>query len=51
MSNHFSQFQTDPTVGESRVNRARSKLAYLLDLTSEAEIGPDDTTKAALAAG
>jgi RNA polymerase sigma-70 factor (ECF subfamily) len=35
---------------KSRVNRARSKLAYLLDLTGEAELGPDDVTKAALAA-
>jgi RNA polymerase sigma-70 factor (ECF subfamily) len=35
---------------KSRVNRARSKLAYLLDLTSEAELGPDSVTKAALAA-
>jgi RNA polymerase sigma-70 factor (ECF subfamily) len=34
---------------ESRVNRARSKLASLLDLTSEAGFGPDDVTKAALA--
>ena len=51
MSNHFSQFQADPTVGEGRVNRAWSKLAYRLDLTSKAEIGPDDRTKAALAAG
>jgi RNA polymerase sigma-70 factor (ECF subfamily) len=34
---------------KSRVNRARSKLAYLLSLTSEAELGPDDVTKAALA--
>jgi RNA polymerase sigma-70 factor, ECF subfamily len=33
----------------SRVNRARSKLASLLDLTSEAEFGPDSVTKAALA--
>jgi RNA polymerase sigma-70 factor (ECF subfamily) len=35
---------------KSRVNRARSKLAYLLDLTEEADLGPDDVTKAALAA-
>ena len=35
---------------KSRVNRARSKLADLLDLTSEAELGPDAMTKAALAA-
>lgn len=35
---------------KSRVNRARSKLALLLDLTGEAELGPDDVTKAALAA-
>jgi RNA polymerase sigma-70 factor (ECF subfamily) len=34
---------------KSRVNRARSKLAALLDLTSGAELGPDDVTKAALA--
>jgi RNA polymerase sigma-70 factor, ECF subfamily len=34
---------------KSRVNRARSKLAYLLDLTGEADLGPDDVTKAALA--
>jgi RNA polymerase sigma-70 factor (ECF subfamily) len=36
---------------KSRVNRARSKLAHLLDLAGEADIGPDDMTKAALAAG
>ena len=36
---------------KSRVNRARSKLTLLLDLTSEAELGPDAMTKAALAAG
>jgi RNA polymerase sigma-70 factor (ECF subfamily) len=36
---------------KSRVNRARSKLAYLLDLTGEAELGPDDLTKAAMTAG
>jgi RNA polymerase sigma-70 factor (ECF subfamily) len=35
---------------KSRVNRARSKLALFLDLTSDAELGPDDVTKAALAA-
>jgi RNA polymerase sigma-70 factor, ECF subfamily len=35
---------------KSRVNRARTKLAELLDINSEAEIGPDDVTKAALAA-
>lgn len=35
---------------KSRVNRARSRLALLLDVTSEAELGPDDVTKAALAA-
>ncbi len=35
---------------KSRVNRARSRLAALLDLNSEAEIGPDGVTKAALAA-
>jgi RNA polymerase sigma-70 factor, ECF subfamily len=34
---------------KSRVNRARSRLAELLDLNSEAEIGPDAVTKAALA--
>jgi RNA polymerase sigma-70 factor (ECF subfamily) len=36
---------------KSRINRARSKLAAMLDLTSEAELGPDAVTKAALAAG
>ena len=36
---------------KSRVNRARSRLADLLDFNSEAKIGPDDVTKAALAAG
>lgn len=35
---------------KSRVNRARSKLASVLDLTGEDELGPDDVTKAALAA-
>jgi RNA polymerase sigma-70 factor, ECF subfamily len=35
---------------KSRVNRARSKLASALDLTDEAELGPDAVTKAALAA-
>jgi RNA polymerase sigma-70 factor, ECF subfamily len=35
---------------KSRVNRARIRLAALLDLNSEAEIGPDGVTKAALAA-
>jgi RNA polymerase sigma-70 factor (ECF subfamily) len=34
---------------KSRVNRARSKLALLLDLTSEFELGPDAVTRAALA--
>jgi RNA polymerase sigma-70 factor, ECF subfamily len=34
---------------KSRVNRARSKLAFVLDLTGEADLGPDDLTKAALA--
>ena len=34
---------------KSRVNRARSRLASLLDLTGEADLGPDDLTKAALA--
>jgi len=36
---------------KSRVNRARSRLVSLLDLNDEAEIGPDDVTKAALTAG
>jgi RNA polymerase sigma-70 factor (ECF subfamily) len=35
---------------KSRVNRARTRLASLLDLTGEADLGPDDLTKAALAA-
>jgi RNA polymerase sigma-70 factor (ECF subfamily) len=35
---------------KSRVNRARSRLADLLDIDGEAEIGPDAVTKAALAA-
>ncbi len=35
---------------KSRVNRARIRLAALLDINSEAEIGPDGVTKAALAA-
>ena len=35
---------------KSRVNRARSRLAELLDLDSEAEIGPDALTQAAIAA-
>jgi RNA polymerase sigma-70 factor (ECF subfamily) len=34
---------------KSRVNRARTRLASLLGVTSEAELGPDDVTKAALA--
>jgi RNA polymerase sigma-70 factor, ECF subfamily len=34
---------------KSRVNRARSKLVDALDLTGEADPGPDDVTKAALA--
>jgi RNA polymerase sigma-70 factor (ECF subfamily) len=34
---------------KSRVNRARSRLACLLDRTGEADFGPDDLTKAALA--
>ena len=34
---------------KSRVNRARSRLATLLDINSEAEIGADAVTKAALA--
>jgi RNA polymerase sigma-70 factor, ECF subfamily len=36
---------------KSRVNRARSRLAELLDINSEVEIGPDAVTKAAIAAG
>jgi RNA polymerase sigma-70 factor, ECF subfamily len=36
---------------KSRVNRARSKLAFLLSLTGEADLGPDSVTKAALATG
>jgi RNA polymerase sigma-70 factor (ECF subfamily) len=41
----------DVAVGtvKSRVNRARFKLASLLDLSGEADLGPDDLTKAALA--
>jgi RNA polymerase sigma-70 factor (ECF subfamily) len=35
---------------KSRVNRARIRLAALLDINSEAEIGPDGVSKAALAA-
>jgi RNA polymerase sigma-70 factor (ECF subfamily) len=35
---------------KSRVNRARNRLAILLDINSEAEIGADAVTKAALAA-
>jgi RNA polymerase sigma-70 factor (ECF subfamily) len=35
---------------KSHANRAWSKLAALLNLTSEAELGPDEVTKAALAA-
>jgi hypothetical protein len=31
---------------KSRVNCARSKLASLLDITGEAELGPDRVTKA-----
>ena len=34
---------------KSRVNRTRSKLAFLLNITGEAELGPDAVTKAALA--
>jgi RNA polymerase sigma-70 factor (ECF subfamily) len=34
---------------KSRVNRARNRLTALLDLNSEAEIGPDSVIKAALA--
>jgi RNA polymerase sigma-70 factor (ECF subfamily) len=36
---------------KSRVNRARNRVADLLDLNSEAEIGPDAVAKAAIAAG
>ena len=41
----------DVAVGtvKSRVNRARFKLASLLNLASEADLRPDDLTKAALA--
>jgi RNA polymerase sigma-70 factor, ECF subfamily len=41
----------DVAVGmvKSCVNRARFKLASLLQLSSEADLGPDDLTKAALA--
>jgi RNA polymerase sigma-70 factor, ECF subfamily len=35
---------------KSRVNRARIRLAALLDFNDEAEIGPNDVTKAALTA-
>ena len=35
---------------KSRVNRARNRLATLLDINSEAEIGPDAVSKAVLAA-
>jgi RNA polymerase sigma-70 factor (ECF subfamily) len=35
---------------KSRVNRARSRLSSLLDINSDAEIGPDAVTKAAIAA-
>jgi RNA polymerase sigma-70 factor, ECF subfamily len=35
---------------KSRVNRARIRLAALLDFNDEAEIGPDDVMKAALTA-
>jgi RNA polymerase sigma-70 factor (ECF subfamily) len=35
---------------KSRVNRARNRLGELLDINSEAEIGPDAVTKAAVAA-
>ncbi len=35
---------------KSRVNRARTRLATLLDLDGEVGIGPDDVTKAALTA-
>ena len=36
---------------KSRVNRARNRLADLLDINNEAEIGPDAVAKAAIAAG
>jgi RNA polymerase sigma-70 factor, ECF subfamily len=36
---------------KSRVNRARNRLADLLDLRSESEIGPNAVAKAAIAAG
>lgn len=41
----------DVAVGivKSRVNCARSRLASLMDLTGEADLRPDDLTKAALA--
>jgi RNA polymerase sigma-70 factor (ECF subfamily) len=41
----------DAAVGtvKSRVNRARFKLASILHLSGEADLGPDDLTKAALA--
>jgi RNA polymerase sigma-70 factor (ECF subfamily) len=35
---------------KSRVNRARRRLAELLEINDRAEIGPDDLTKAALQA-
>ncbi len=35
---------------KSRVNRARNRLADLLDINSKAEIGPDAVTKGAIAA-
>jgi len=35
---------------KSRVHRARTRLEILLDITNEGELGPDDVTKAALAA-
>jgi RNA polymerase sigma-70 factor (ECF subfamily) len=34
---------------KSGVNRARARLAILLDLTSEADLGPNNLNKAALA--
>jgi RNA polymerase sigma-70 factor (ECF subfamily) len=34
---------------KSRVNRARTRLAELLDINSAEEIGPDETTRAVLA--
>jgi RNA polymerase sigma-70 factor (ECF subfamily) len=36
---------------KSRVNRARSRLAELLDINSTGALGPDAVTEAAIAAG